>query len=112
MFAPRGPEGIEFGAGPPETHLTFQVRVSEGAELPLHEVKASWVSFVDSPGIEVQLAGMSWRHGQQPWHTHRAVFGPPLDAAKPAYQRDVGASYRTRHSDLGDLLPGQGPRRA
>ncbi|MFF9158247.1 hypothetical protein ACF1AB_39155 [Streptomyces sp. NPDC014846] len=97
----------------PETHLTFKVRVPDGADLPLHDVKASWVTFVDSPGIEVQLAGLSWRHAQQPWHTHRAVFSPPLDAAiKPEYQRDASASYRSRYSELGDLLPGQGPRRA
>lgn len=71
------------------------------------------MSFVDSPGIEVQLARMSGRHGQQPWYTRRSVFGPPLDAAiKPAYQRDAGVSYRARYSDLGDLVPGQGPRRA
>lgn len=100
-------------ARPPETHLTFQVRLPDGADLPPHDVTASWVSFVDSPGIELQPAGMSWRGGQQPWHTHRAAFGPPLDAAiKPAYQRDAGASYRARYSDLGGLLPGQGPRRA
>ncbi len=36
-----------------------------------------------------------------------------MDAAiKPAYQRDAGVSYQARYSDLGDLLPGQGPRRA
>ncbi|WP_093695025.1 hypothetical protein [Streptomyces sp. 2231.1] len=72
------------------------------------------MSFVDSPGIEVQLAGMSWRQAQQPWRTYRAVFGPPLDAAiktgLPAGRRRLLAGPLQR--DLGDLLPGQGPRRA
>ncbi|PKW05324.1 hypothetical protein SAMN05428944_7660 [Streptomyces sp. 1222.5] len=107
-------ERAQTGARPPETHLTFQVRVSEGADLPLHDVKASWVSFVDSPGIDVHLAGMSWRQAQQPWRTHRAVFGPPLDAAiktgLPAGRRRLLPGPLQR--DLGDLLPGQGPRRA
>lgn len=105
------------------THMTFHVLPLHDQELPQHYVKATWVSYVDSPGIEVRLAGMAWRSPRRPWLTHRAVFGPPLDTAiAPAYPQNTRSpdrdhtarlhAYRARYSETGALLPGQPPRRA
>ncbi|MET7489815.1 hypothetical protein [Streptomyces sp. NPDC005538] len=106
-------EVFETAPRQPVTHMTFRVLPLADRELPLHDVKATWVHFVDSPGIEVQLAGMSWRSPQRPWVTHSAVFDPPVDAAiSPAYPKDAGPAYRARYSEIGDLLPGQTPHRA
>lgn len=107
----------------PATHMTFRVLPLHDQELPQHDVKATWVSYADSPGIEVQLAGMSWRSSRRPWLTHHAAFDPPLDAAiAPRYPQDTRSpdrdhavrlhAYRARYSEIGDLLPGQTPRRA
>lgn len=97
----------------PATHVTFRILPLTGQQTPLHDVKATWVTFVDSPGIEVELAGMSWRSPQQPWRTHTAVLDPPIDAAiAPQYPAQASPRYRARYSDIGDLLPGQSPRRA
>jgi hypothetical protein len=97
----------------PVTHLTFRVLPLRGQQMPMHDVKATWVRFIDSPGIEVELAGMSWRSPQRPWLAHTAVFDPPLDAAiAPGYPADASPQYRARYSEIGDLLPGQMPRRA
>ncbi|RNG28316.1 hypothetical protein [Streptomyces botrytidirepellens] len=106
----------------PATHLTFHVLPLRDQDLPLHDVKATWVRFIDSPGIEVQLAGMSWRASQRPSVNHSAVFDPPVDAAiAPQRSKDTSSpnhdhamrrlTYRARFSDIGDLLPGQAPRR-
>jgi hypothetical protein len=97
----------------PVTHVTFRILPLADGELSLHDVKATWVHFVNSPGIEVQLAGMSWRSPQRPWVTHSAVFDPPVDAAiSPGYPQDASPAYRARYSEIGDLLPGQTPHRA
>lgn len=97
----------------PVTHLTFRVLPLTNQQMPPHDVKATWVRFIDSPGIEVELAGMSWRSPQRPWLTHTADFDPPLDAAiAPEYPADASPQYRARYSEIGDLLPGQMPRRA
>ncbi|CAL9676931.1 hypothetical protein SUDANB105_07977 [Streptomyces sp. enrichment culture] len=96
----------------PATHLTFRIRPLPGRQLPPHDVKATWVRFVDSPGIEVELAGMSWRSPRRAWLTHTAVFDPPVDAAiAPKYPADASPQYRARYSEIGDLLPGQTARR-
>ncbi|MFD5079511.1 hypothetical protein [Streptomyces sp. NPDC058371] len=95
------------------THLTFHVLPLADQEMPLHHVKATWLQFANSPGIEVQLVGMSWRSPQQMWVTHSAVFDPPVDAAiTPEYPQDASPAYRARYSEIGDLLPGQTQRRA
>ncbi|MGV9406971.1 hypothetical protein [Streptomyces sp. NPDC003667] len=44
----------------PPTHVTFRIRPLAHEELPEHDPRASWLRFVNSPGIDVQLAGMSW----------------------------------------------------
>ncbi|MFE2104121.1 GNAT family N-acetyltransferase, partial [Streptomyces sp. NPDC059468] len=96
----------------PLTHVTFRILPLAEEEPPLHDVKASWVRFVNSPGIEVQVAGMSWRSPHRPWVTPSAVFDPPLDAAiAPEFQRDASAAYRARYSELGELHPGQRTQR-
>jgi GNAT superfamily N-acetyltransferase len=97
----------------PVTHLTFHLLPLAGDEVPEHEVKPTWVRYVHSPGIEVQLAGMSWRLAQRPWMTHSAAFEPAVDAAiAPEYHRDAGPAYRARYDEIGELLPGQAAQRA
>ncbi|MEU3640950.1 hypothetical protein AB0H23_32595 [Streptomyces albogriseolus] len=97
----------------PVTHLIFRILLQPDGHVPPHDVKATWVRFIDSPGIEVGLAGMSWRSPQRPEITHTANFDPPFDAAiAPEHPADASFQYRARYSEFGDLLPGQMPRRA
>ncbi|MFI9772765.1 hypothetical protein ACIHJG_38900 [Streptomyces sp. NPDC052415] len=93
------------------THLAFRVRLPPGQDLPRHDLRATWLTYVNSPGIEVDLTGMSWRSPQRPWVTHEADFTPPIDAAI-APERWVNASdwYTARFDVGGELLPGQSPR--
>lgn len=96
----------------PVTHLTFHLLPLAGVEAPPHEVKATWVKYVHSPGIEVQLAGMSWRSPQRPWITHSVALDPAVDVAiAPEYQRDATPAYRARYDEIGELRPGQAPQR-
>ncbi|MFF9221175.1 hypothetical protein [Streptomyces viridosporus] len=104
---------LEPGPAGPVPHLTFRLLPLAGAEAPVHEVKATWVKYVHSPGIEVQLAGMSWRSLERPWITHGAAFDPAVDVAiAPEYQRDATPAYRARYDENGDLRPGQTAQRA
>jgi hypothetical protein len=94
------------------THLVFRVQLAAGQEVPSHELRATWMTYRDSPGIEVELTGMSWRAPHQPWVTHEAGFTPPLDAAiAPERVREASARYAARYDLSGDLLPGQSSRR-
>ncbi|MFD7861620.1 hypothetical protein [Streptomyces sp. NPDC059783] len=95
------------------THLAFRVRLAAGREVPKHNARATWVFYHDSPGIEVELTGMAWRSPRTPWLTHSAEFGRPIDAAiAPEYWHDASEQYRARFNELGELRPGQRPRRA
>ncbi|MFE8940963.1 hypothetical protein ACFYNX_26200 [Streptomyces sp. NPDC007872] len=95
------------------THVTFRVRLAAGQEVPRHDVRATWVSYRDSPGIEVELMGMAWRAPQTPWVTHTAEFDRPIDAAiAPKHWYDASEQYRARFDYIGELRPGQRPRRA
>ncbi|WP_327391524.1 hypothetical protein OG728_39320 (plasmid) [Streptomyces microflavus] len=101
--------------GPAEdaTHVAFRVRLTSGREAPRHTPRATWVSYTDSPGIEVELSAMSWRSPQTPWATHTAEFDQPIDAAiAPKIWADASAQYKARFDEIGELRPGQSPRRA
>jgi hypothetical protein len=90
----------------PVTHLTFHVLPLPGPEIPLHDVKATWVTYVNSPGIPVQLAGMSWRSPNRPDVTHSASFSSPVQAAiGPEYWQYASDEYRARYDEIGELLP-------
>ncbi|MFI5571887.1 hypothetical protein ACIA6T_32015 [Streptomyces sp. NPDC051740] len=39
-----------------------------------HDLRATWLRYIDSPGTEVELTGMSWRFPQTPWVTLEAGF--------------------------------------
>ncbi|MFE4304860.1 hypothetical protein ACFRR6_02090 [Streptomyces sp. NPDC056891] len=105
VFDPAPAEGV--------THVAFRVRLAPGQEIPRHELRTTWVSYTDSPGIEVELTGMSWRSPQTPWATHAAEFDQPIDAAiAPEYWGEASAQYTARFDEIGELRPGQGPRRA
>lgn len=68
---------------------------------------------MNSPGIDVQMAGMSWSLPDRPWGTHHAPFDPPVDAAiAPQFRQDASPAYLSRYSELGDLLPGQRAHRS
>ncbi|WP_327411192.1 hypothetical protein OG458_42415 (plasmid) [Streptomyces sp. NBC_01281] len=93
------------------THLVFRVRLAAGQDVPSHDLRATWLTFVRSPGIEVMLTGLSWRSPQTPWVTHETGFAPPLDAAiAPERSHLAGERYTSRFDELGELRPGQGPR--
>ncbi|EGE39502.1 hypothetical protein GTY83_00425 [Streptomyces sp. SID4928] len=95
------------------THVAFRVRLGAGQEVPRHDARAAWVSYPDSPGIEVELTGMSWRSPRTPWATHFAGFDRPIDAAiAPAAWQDASEQYTARYDEIGELRPGQSPRRA
>ncbi|MFE7332558.1 hypothetical protein ACFU8W_48525 [Streptomyces sp. NPDC057565] len=95
-----------------QTHVAFHVQPLSGPEIPSHSVKATWVKYLNSPGIEVKLAGMTWRSPQRPGVTHSATFTPPVDAAiAPEYWQDAGAEYRARYDEIGELRPGHAARR-
>ncbi|MFF8617164.1 hypothetical protein [Streptomyces sp. NPDC015350] len=95
------------------THLAFRVRLAAGQEVPQHDLRATWVSYVRSPGIEVELTGMAWRSPETPWVTHAADFEPPIDAAiAPEYWHSASAQYTARFDEIGELRPGQSPRRS
>ncbi|MFF2205326.1 hypothetical protein [Streptomyces sp. NPDC058145] len=97
----------------PATHVTFRILPLAHEELPEHDPRASWLRFVNSPGIEVQLAGMSWSFPDRPWVTHHAAFDPPVAAAiAPQFRQDASPAYLSRYSELGDLLPGQRAHRS
>ncbi|WP_143674981.1 hypothetical protein [Streptomyces sp. ScaeMP-e48] len=94
-------------------HVVFWVRVAAGREVPRHDARATWVSFPDSPGIEVELTGMAWRSPQTPWAMHSAEFDRPVNAAiAPAYWQDASEQYTARYDEIGELRPGQRRRRA
>lgn len=94
------------------THLAFRVRLAAGQAAPRHDLRTTWVKYIDSPGIEVELTGMSWRSPQKPWITHETGFAPPLDAAiAPARAYNASPVYAARYDTVGGLLPGQSPRR-
>ncbi|MFH8257785.1 hypothetical protein [Streptomyces roseolus] len=94
------------------THVAFRVRLPAGQDVPRHGLRATWLTYINSPGIEVELTGMSWRSSQKPWVTHEADFAPPLDAAiEPERWNNVSPRYTARFDPGGELLPGQGPRR-
>ncbi|MEV0965504.1 hypothetical protein AB0J25_23485 [Streptomyces sp. NPDC049910] len=95
------------------THLVFRVRLAAGQEVPPHDLRATWLTYLDSRGIEVELTGMAWRSPQQPWVTNEAGFTPALDAAiAPERVREASALYTARYDLGGELLPGQGSRRS
>ncbi|MET9109587.1 GNAT family N-acetyltransferase [Streptomyces zhihengii] len=105
VFDPAPAEGI--------THVAFRVRLAADQEVPRHEARATWVAYRDSPGIEVELTGVAWRAPQTPWVTHAAEFDRPIDAAiAPEYWRDASEQYTARFDEIGELRPGQRPRRA
>ncbi|MGW6203707.1 GNAT family N-acetyltransferase [Streptomyces sp. NPDC055089] len=95
------------------THLAFQVRLAAGQKVPQHDLRATWVSFIRSEGIDVELTGMAWRSPETPWVTHATAFDRPIDAAiAPEYWHNAAAQYTERFNKVGDLLPGQSPRRS
>ncbi|MFE0062650.1 hypothetical protein [Streptomyces sp. NPDC059003] len=101
----------------PGSYMVFRVlplsAAQDAQDVALHSVKATWVTYINSPGIEVQLAGLSWRSSRQPWTTHHASFTPPVGAAIAPENRDeAGPQYRARFDDSGELLPGQQPQPA
>ncbi|WP_331726136.1 GNAT family N-acetyltransferase [Streptomyces sp. NBC_00470] len=94
----------------PETHLVFHVLpvATEAQEARVGDQGADWVRYHHSPGIEVQLAALSWRAPETPWITHTAEFARPLDVAiKPFRPDTVNPGYRARYGPGGQLLPGQ-----
>ncbi|MET9438798.1 hypothetical protein [Streptomyces sp. NPDC006551] len=95
------------------THLAFRVQLAAGQDVPPHDVRATWVTFLNSPGIEVDLSGMAWRSPRTPWVTHEAGFTPPIDAAiEPENWRNAVPQYTARFDEIGALRPGQRPRRS
>ncbi|MGZ2361505.1 hypothetical protein LRE75_33310 [Streptomyces sp. 372A] len=95
------------------THVVFRVRLSSGEDIPRHDLRTTWLAYIDSPGIEVELTGLSWRSPQRPWITHEADFAPPLDASiEPERWNNASPRYTARFASGGELLPGQGPRRS
>ncbi|MFF3958490.1 hypothetical protein ACFYY1_35535 [Streptomyces sp. NPDC001890] len=104
LFDPAPAEGV--------THLVFRVRLAAGQDVPRHDLRATWLTYTDSPGIEVDLVGMSWRDPRTPWVTNEAGFTPAIDAAiEPEHSRNASAQYTARYSEIGELLPGQSQRR-
>lgn len=101
------------GSSPaPETHVTFHALPLTG-NVPDHEVKATWVTYVNSPGVPLQLSGMSWRAAHQPWVTHSVAFTPPQDAAiQPAFRQATTPEYRARYDEIGRLRPGAAVQRS
>ncbi|MGW6144427.1 hypothetical protein [Streptomyces sp. NPDC055140] len=96
-----------------ETHVSFQVRLADGQQVPAHTVKSSWLRYTDSPGIEVELTGMVWRSSAAPWTTHRASFTEPVGAAiAPARWHGASVRYTARFDEVGNLRPGQSSRKA
>jgi hypothetical protein len=95
------------------THVAFRVRLAAGQEVPRQERRGTWVSFPGSPGIEVELTGMAWRSPQRPWVTHAAEFDRPIDAGiAPQRWHEASDQYTARFDEIGELRPGQSPRRA
>jgi hypothetical protein len=95
------------------THLSFRVRLAAGQEVPPHDLRATWLTYVNSPGVGVELTGLSWRSPERPWTTHEADFSPPIDAAvAPRNSRNTSPQYAARYDLGGELLPGQLPRRS
>ncbi|MGW0933182.1 hypothetical protein [Streptomyces sp. NPDC002644] len=94
------------------THVTFQVRLAAGQEVPRHDARTTWVSYPDSPGIEVELTGMAWRTPHTRCVTHAAELDRPIDAAvAPGFWHDASEQYAARFDDIGELRPGERPRR-
>ena len=94
------------------THVSFRVRLAAGQEVPPHDLRGTWLTYVNSPGVEVELSGMSWRSPETPWTTHEAAFTPPIDAAvAPKDSHNTSPQYAARYDLGGVLLPGQLPRR-
>ncbi|MBM9624739.1 GNAT family N-acetyltransferase (plasmid) [Streptomyces zhihengii] len=96
--------------GAASTHVTFQVRLSAGQEVPEHHARADWVRYLDSPGIEVDVHGMAWRDAAAPWLTHETDLSPPVGAAI-APEGPASARYAARYDVVGELLPGLSTRR-
>ncbi|MFD3656492.1 hypothetical protein [Streptomyces sp. NPDC058620] len=60
----------------------------------------TWLTYLDSPGIEVELTSMSWRSPQTPWVTHRADFTPPIGAAiEPERWSNSSLRYTARFDE-------------
>ncbi|WP_424216066.1 hypothetical protein ACN20G_28380 (plasmid) [Streptomyces sp. BI20] len=98
----------------PATHLVFRVRTHRwraGEPEPAHDRKGGWLRWTASPGIPVALTGLSWQAPDTPWHTHRAGFTPPVEAAvAPADRRHTAPGYAARYDEFGELRPGQTAR--
>lgn len=104
-----------FAPGPADevTHVAFRVRLAAGQEVPPHDLRATWLTYVNSPGVAVELTGLSWRSPEKPWTTHEAAFTPPIDAAvAPSDSRNTSRQYAARYGLGGELLPGQLPRQS
>ncbi|WP_225636740.1 hypothetical protein [Streptomyces solaniscabiei] len=94
------------------THVAFRVRLAPGQETPPHKQRATWLTYMGSPGIDVKLTGMAWRSPHTPWVTHEAAFSSPIDAAiEPERWYGASAQYTARFDAGGGLLPGQSARR-
>ncbi|MEU5241666.1 hypothetical protein ACH4UR_35750 [Streptomyces lydicus] len=90
----------------PATHLTVRVLPVSGSPLPDHDVKATWVTYLDSPGIPVQLARMSWRAPERPWLTHSVDLAVPVEAAiGPRLWQKASPEYRASYNFLGERHP-------
>lgn len=90
----------------PATYLTFRLLPMKDSTAADRDVKSTWVAFPRSPGIPVQLAGMSWRTTEHPWLTHRVDFATPVDAAiEPHSWHNSSPEYRARYNLLGEQHP-------
>ncbi|MGW7197679.1 hypothetical protein [Streptomyces chryseus] len=94
----------------PVTHLTCHcLPLPETHDLPAHEVKATRVTYAESPGINVRLAGMSWRSHRK---RHGSPTAPPSSTrwtlrsrSSCSQPRSDQAVVRTRPEQLATTLP-------